>query len=1332
MNWAIKHLRPYRYWLILAALTAAFIGCLTKQEPDTFSLPEKFVDSLSRYDSVQIILKDTNGKTLDLLFHGKVHSADQLKDLPAPNILDGDMLVTIIGYQGGQVTYDVDRVFNGKTHQVEIHQPIILPNTKLSFEIQELRIPKKTTMPLPLVTVEPADLADKSLVWTSSNTKVFEIDPKGLRGIAPGVAYVRVSLMSDTAKHGDIPITVVANLKLPDSLKITPDTLKIAAKGKAGQFTLLAFPSTANAVTWHIEDSTIASITGDGQVQGLKRGTAKVKVVSKEDETITDSALVAVSDPITVESVRFPKNKLELFVDGAAESLLVDVRPTDANPEVSFFVRDSSIARLLNGRVLGLREGITYVIARSVENALKTDSIQVTVFPSQKVDSIRVSPDTLKLYVGGEQKTLQAKLYPASISQLIQWTSASPSIATVDSAGKVSPITEGKAFVTAISKADSGKKAVAVIVVKRDVPIIDVGRDTTIPVGKTLTFTPKVTQEYGVVTRFKWDLNGDGIWDDSASAIQAVSLKYDQEKEVAVGFYVRDTEGNETSVVKKVKAVNGPVINIFSPLNNSYSNKSPLAVAWSVDGKDQDTFLKENLKEGANTVTRTAKDGQGNVYSASITVYYDTTAPNKPVVKGPAMSGSSTPAWTWTSGGKGGAGVYRFSLDKDEFTGVSETTDTSYTPDVALKEDIHTLYVQERDVAGNWSPSGRFGIRVDVSGPGKPAVKVSPSAITNVRTPTWSWVSGGGGTGSYQYKLDNTDLKTGATATTDTSFTSIKLATGAHTLYVQEKDSVGNWSVSGFATILIDTIPPNAPTVTSTSPSPTNNTLPTWTWISGGNGGAGLYRYKLGDTVWTTGGFLGASTTFTPAAALTEGARVLNVEEQDSAGNWSAAGSFALTVDITPPVAPKMDSTPLSPLNTLKPVWTWKTGGGGNGTYRIRVDSPDLSGGSMVSTASYAQPVNLSEGKHTLYAQERDVAGNWSATSSRELVLAIRGVVGGVSAGPNASQYVSLAFNPSGVPYLAYSDEAHEKKATVVRFTGLNWETVGIEGFSSNIVYEMKMRINKAGIPYVAYSDGGISQRATVMSFNGTSWNKVGAAGFSPGSVSSISLALSQTDVPYIAFSLYDNGGKAGAMRFNGSTWDLLGIGGFSAGNAHELSMAINSAGVPYLAFYDDATDLKATVVRFNGITWEKVGTNDISTWWGLYTSLAFDSQDVPYIAFQDRALGNKVTVMRLVGQTWQAVGSPGFSEGEGSSLSLALSPQGIPYVCYTDASFGDKLTVMKFDGAKWSPVGPKILSVGTAGAVTFAMSPDGVPNVGYVDTDGGYKPFVVKASFDP
>ena len=98
-------------------------------------------------------------------------------------------------------------------------------------------------------------------------------------------------------------------------------------------------------------------------------------------------------------------------------------------------------------------------------------------------------------------------------------------------------------------------------------------------------------------------------------------------------------------------------------------------------------------------------------------------------------------------------------------------------------------------------------IVIDITAPGAPTV--TGTTPTNNATPTWTWVSNGGGNGAYRFRLDNSDLTTGATTTTSTNFIRLRLRQKeSHTLYVQERDAVGNWSASGSFAIVIDiTVP---------------------------------------------------------------------------------------------------------------------------------------------------------------------------------------------------------------------------------------------------------------------------------------------------------------------------------------------------------------------------------------------------------------------------------------------------------------------------------------------------------------------------------------------
>ena len=230
------------------------------------------------------------------------------------------------------------------------------------------------------------------------------------------------------------------------------------------------------------------------------------------------------------------------------------------------------------------------------------------------------------------------------------------------------------------------------------------------------------------------------------------------------------------------------------------------------------------------------EDLAGNPLASSTddTVTLDNSAPTAPTVAGTTPTTDDTPTWSWTAGG-GGNGTFQYQLDS-EAGAWTETTDTDWTPGSALSDGTHTLYVQERDDAENWSDSGSFAIDVDTEAPNAPTV--NGTIVTNDTTPLWGWSTGGGGNGTFRHQLDS---EAGAwTETTDNTWTPASaLSDGSHILYVQERDDAGNWSSSGSFATEVDTQAPDAPAVTGTTP--TNDDTPTWNWTAGG-GGNGTFR----------------------------------------------------------------------------------------------------------------------------------------------------------------------------------------------------------------------------------------------------------------------------------------------------------------------------------------------------------------------------------------------------------------------------------------------------------------------------------------------------------
>jgi hypothetical protein len=196
------------------------------------------------------------------------------------------------------------------------------------------------------------------------------------------------------------------------------------------------------------------------------------------------------------------------------------------------------------------------------------------------------------------------------------------------------------------------------------------------------------------------------------------------------------------------------------------------------------------------------------------------------------------------------------------------------------------------------------------------------------------------------------------------------LSPGFHTFYVQERDDAGNWSASGSFTIEIDTTPPAPPALNPVT-SPTNVTPQL---LSG--------TKEAGTSVWLNNTeiiAINGDTTWSYDMPLSEGSNPITLKCENALGNESTATTAVIVLDTVPPAAPIVTGT--TPTGDTTPTWSWSSGGEGNGTYRYQLDSEAGTWTETTATMGTAGSP-LDPGFHTLYVQERDDAGNWSASGS--------------------------------------------------------------------------------------------------------------------------------------------------------------------------------------------------------------------------------------------------------------------------------------------------------------------------------------------------------------
>lgn len=439
------------------------------------------------------------------------------------------------------------------------------------------------------------------------------------------------------------------------------------------------------------------------------------------------------------------------------------------------------------------------------------------------------------------------------------------------------------------------------------------------------------------------------------------------------------------------------------------------------------------LSNASHAFTINTTDEAGNVSATTpaFTIVVDTVAPNTPsaitatdntppntgaITEGqqtnetrPALSGTAEPNATVQI------------LDNGTVIGTVKADaggSWNFTPSTALPPGEHQLTVTATDSAGNVSPpSPALNFVVDTVAPDAPAIvnasdnvgsitdTLTNGKTTDDTTPTLNGTS----EAFASIRILDNGVQIG-TATADVNgnwnFTpGSALGTGSHVFTAIATDSAGNTgSTSSSFTLIIDTTAPDVPTIiqasdnvgtvqgTLLSNQATDDTTPT---LSGtGEAGATITIRDNGTVIGTAIVGDNNAWTFTPEGALGAGTHNFTATATDSAGNTSVpSGSFVLTVDLTPPVAPIITGA-ADDIGTIKgPIANGQvtddtrptlSGTGEIGATINVYDNNVLIGTTTVGsggTWSFTPTQDLTTGSHNLTATATDPAGNTGPAS---------------------------------------------------------------------------------------------------------------------------------------------------------------------------------------------------------------------------------------------------------------------------------------------------------------------------------------------------------------
>ncbi len=262
---------------------------------------EKIV-KVKRNSGIQLSLKGTNSTNI------RYQSSDN--NIATVNEFSG----YVTGIKNGTTTitaYDGNKTVD--TCTVEVYTPSSSVNiTSLKLSDTNIMLYVGNTKQLK-VTIAPSNATNKKIIWSTSNSSVATINSNGVvTAKSEGTATIKVRTENDisatckvTVKKKSTPTTVAVT-----SVTLNKTSLSIT-KGSTSKLTATVAPSNASnkTITWSSSNTSIVTVDKNGNVKGIKEGSATITAKSNNGKTAT--CMVTVTKSSTTSPT---KGKTALFV----------------------------------------------------------------------------------------------------------------------------------------------------------------------------------------------------------------------------------------------------------------------------------------------------------------------------------------------------------------------------------------------------------------------------------------------------------------------------------------------------------------------------------------------------------------------------------------------------------------------------------------------------------------------------------------------------------------------------------------------------------------------------------------------------------------------------------------------------------------------------------------------------------------------------------------------------------------------------------------------------------------------------------------------------------
>ncbi len=363
---------------------------------------------------------------------------------------------------------------------------VVIPITSVTMDETPFTLHRGDTRTLTFTYAPTNTTDDTTITWTSSKPSVATVNGGVVTAVGGGETTITASMLNGKWSKSAV---VTVDVALQD-ITLNPTNIELLP-GQEQQITTTFDPVDASnkTITWASLDNNIATVA-NGKIAAIAPGTTTINATYQTPSgPQTKAVQVKVLIPMTGVTI-MPNSNITLN-KGDTTTLSVDIQPanTEEDKTVTWSSDRPEIASVdAKTGVVTAQKGGTATITGTLKN---NRTVTATITVNVPVSSISLNKGEISLNKGETYNGLVVTINPTdATSKTVTWTSTNPAVATVDTTGKITALSDGT---TVVKATIDGKEAQVIVNVTTAVTSVAINQGTTKSMNKGDTDTLTAT-----------------------------------------------------------------------------------------------------------------------------------------------------------------------------------------------------------------------------------------------------------------------------------------------------------------------------------------------------------------------------------------------------------------------------------------------------------------------------------------------------------------------------------------------------------------------------------------------------------------------------------------------------------------------------------------------------------------------------------------------------------------------------------------------------------------------------------------------------------------------